>query len=210
MLKALVLAGALALSSTAVSAAVVSGGAPSSFVDFAAAGTTDAASFTFDANGTAVTATGGVFHTSADVRRTASGLGVNGGFLDLEKDEVGASEKLTLDFDRDFNLAAVVIGDLTKSWFKTDKGTVGLANDGSVFATVDFSAAQATGELATIAFAGGAVVDALHFTIQSGSKFSAQNFAVRGISEVPVPAALPLLASAMGGLAWMQRRRQRS
>lgn len=207
MFRTLVLAGALALSATAASAAVVTGGAPGSFIDFAAGGKTDATSLVFDANGTTVTATGRVFHKPAHVRQTASGLGVNGGWLDLEKDEVGASEKLKLSFDRDFRLATIVIDDLTKGRFKTDKGTVGLANNGHVFATVDFSAAQAAGELATIAFAGGAIVDALHFAIQSGSKFSAQNFAVRGISEVPVPAALPLLATAVGALAWARRRR---
>jgi hypothetical protein len=203
MLRVLVLAGALALSGGGASAAVVTGGAPAHFIDFAGTGTADAESFAFDANGTEVTATGEGLFKPRKIRRTVDGLGVNGGFFDPEKDEVGQFQTLTLDFDRPFDLATIVLGDLTKGLFKTDRGHVSLVKDGAVFQTASFSAAAALDELATIAFAGGTQVDALVFQADG----SASNFAVRGISEVPVPAALPLLATGLGALAWMRRRR---
>lgn len=202
MLRVFVLATALALSAGGASAAVVTGGAPAHFVDFGAAGTTDAERFVFDVDGTSVTATAKGLLGPREVRRTADGLGVNGGRFDPEKDEVGKFQTLALDFDRTFGLATIVLDDLTKGWFKQDRGHVDLVKDGSVLRTVAFGAGSAIDERATIAFAGGTRVDALIFKAEG----LASNFAVRGISEVPVPAALPLMASALGGLAWLRRR----
>ena len=209
MRRLMMAAAALALMAGPAAAAVVTitGGAPTGpFFDFAGE-KADANQFVYDVGGTHVTATGTVFHHPTQVQRTASGLGVNGGKLDFEKDEVGASEKLRLTFDQDFHLAHIVIDDLAYDRWKTDQGKVALVNDGHVFHTVEFSALQAVNQLLTISFAGGAMVDALYFMIESNGILSAQNFAVRGISEVPVPAALPLLASGVGALAWLRRRR---
>ncbi len=207
MLRVLALAGVIGLFSSSAWAVALVPGAPDNFIDFAARGVTDQPSFTFDVgDGKSVTATGRVLRFPTLVRQTASGLGVNGGRFDPEKDEVGVLEELYLDFDSTFNLSHIVIDDLTQNFFKIDTGVVKLIRDGHVLETVRFDARSATNEMLTLAFAEGRLVDHLAFYVPIHAPLS--NFAVRGISEVPVPAALPLLATALGGLAWMRRRRQ--
>lgn len=180
--------------------------------DFRSGGmiTGNTATFTSTGGGRAVDLTASNFIFGDDINQTSDGIGVGG----FNPDEVsGASEVLTLYFDRPFQLRSISFSSAgSEGVFKSDT-TINLIIDGEFEA---FFGDNANADLnaddqgrTTLLFASldafGGSVESITFKSDVGS-----SYAVTGISEVPLPAAAWMFLGGLAGIGGYLRYGRRA
>jgi hypothetical protein len=154
------------------------------------------------------------------LRRNGAGIGVKTGFFDTgQVDNIGDDEAIVFDFGGLVQMGEIV---LTQASFfddiriyGTNDATVAAITSGGLPAITSISTllASATGVglggTVTIDLSG--IATAYRFLIATIPGGSGDGFRVKEItvSEVPLPAALPLMAFGLAGLGFVGRRRRK-
>lgn len=165
-----------------------------------------------------VTATGGSLNASqGQDGTTCHTLACVGDGLGVGDDEIAPNQSIKIAFGKKININKIFLLDLFTS---TDGSTRERAtvswNGGSVDINADLAERPGTDSgFLVYTFAGLILTDYLEFTapflgLDVNDGLGVNDYAVAGVSAVPLPAAFPLFASAlgfMGLLSWWRRRR---